>query len=635
MSEASQAPIPRHALVAALVCVAASYVYFLIFAEFALIELAKPMADGRLRWLMGTLAVGGVTGSLLAARSFRLERYARAVGTGFRACGAAAAFALLAKSWLMMMLAALCVGLGLGWLTVTLVSGLRGVLGGKRLGLWAGVSTGSAYAICNLPWVFEASPATQTIFAALVAIGGAFAAIWLDLTEPPRSESRDYEPAVTWFWLAALLALVWLDSAAFYIIQHTEPLRAATWAGAWTLGGNAATHLVAAIAAGLLIDRRGAPAVVVLAFAVLATACTWLGDGEKHALGVEVLYTAGVSLYSTALITYPAHGGRPWLSARVYALAGWVGSGLGIGLAQDLHQVPLWFVGLAGLLVVGALAARWTWLRRRVANAAVVLLTLSVAGSATLSSLTAAEVVDPSIALGRRVYVAEGCIHCHSQYVRPQVGADVERWGPVRPLSDSLLERPPLFGNRRQGPDLTQVGNRRTPEWNRLHLMHPQRITPGSRMPAYDYLFRPGDPRGDALVAYLASLGANTLAERLTLAAGWSPAPTLALPNTIPLRQTGQAWFSRLCSPCHGASGHGDGPLASALSQRPTDFRQPLWRHLPDGLSPEAREAVLARIIKFGLPGTAMAGHEYLDDVTVVSLARTVEAFYGARRLPP
>ena len=55
MSEASHPPIPRHALVAALVCVAASYVYFLIFAEFALMmkELkavaravgAEPLAD--------------------------------------------------------------------------------------------------------------------------------------------------------------------------------------------------------------------------------------------------------------------------------------------------------------------------------------------------------------------------------------------------------------------------------------------------------------------------------------------------------------------------------------------------------------------------------------------------------------
>jgi hypothetical protein len=635
MSEDPPPTLPRHALVAALLCVAATYVYFLIFAEFALIELAKPLAEGRLRWLMGTLAVGGVTGSFLAARSFRFERYARAVGTGFRACGAAAAFVLLAKSWLMMILAALCVGLGLGWLTVTLVSGLRGVLGGKRLGLWAGVSTGSAYAVCNLPWVFEASPATQTIFAALVAVAGAIAAIWLDLTAPPRSDTRDYEPAVTWFWVAALLALVWLDSAAFYIIQHTEPLRVATWAGAWTLGGNALTHLVAAVAAGLLIDRKGAPVVVVLALAVLGTACSWLGDGENHALGVEVLYTAGVSLYSTALITYPAHGGRPWLSARVYALAGWIGSGLGIGLAQDLHAVPLWFIALAGVLVLGALAARWSWLRRAVTKAAVGLIALGGLGLGADSPLFAAERADPVVALGRRVYVAEGCIHCHSQYVRPQVGVDVERWGPHRPLAESLLERPPLFGNRRQGPDLTQVGNRRTTEWNRLHLMHPQRFSPGSRMPAYDHLFRSGDPRGDALVAYLASLGSSTLGERLQQAAQWRPAATPMPPNADHVLRRGRLQYARLCAPCHGVAGHGDGPAAAGLSQRPPDFRQPTWRHLPDGLSTEARETVLARIIKFGVPGTVMAGHEYLDDATVVALARAVDALYITRRSSP
>jgi hypothetical protein len=36
----------------------------------------------------------------------------------------------------------------------------------------------------------------------------------------------------------------------------------------------------------------------------------------------------------------------------------------------------------------------------------------------------------------------------------------------------------------------------------------------------------------------------------------------------------------------------------------------------------------LARLIKFGLPATAMAGHEYLDDATVVSLAQYVQALH-------
>jgi len=112
---------------------------------------------------------------------------------------------------------------------------------------------------------------------------------------------------------------------------------------------------------------------------------------------------------------------------------------------------------------------------------------------------------DELVRRGREVYVAEGCIHCHSQYVRPGTG-DVEGWGPARPLQELERQRPPLFGNRRQGPDLLNVGARRTPEWLRLQLQSPRSVVPGSRMPAYAHLFRAGRPEGEALLAYLLSL---------------------------------------------------------------------------------------------------------------------------------
>jgi cytochrome c oxidase cbb3-type subunit 2 len=59
------------------------------------------------------------------------------------------------------------------------------------------------------------------------------------------------------------------------------------------------------------------------------------------------------------------------------------------------------------------------------------------------------------------------------------------------------------------------------------------------------------------------------------------------------------------------------------LVQRP-------WRHLPEGLTPQERELHLARLIKFGVPGTAMAGREYLPDEDVVSLARFVAGLQAA-----
>lgn len=110
-----------------------------------------------------------------------------------------------------------------------------------------------------------------------------------------------------------------------------------------------------------------------------------------------------------------------------------------------------------------------------------------------------------SVALGRQVYVSEGCIHCHSQYVRP-VGQDQVLWGESTSVERALAQEPVLIGNRRQGPDLANVGQRRSSGWNRLHLMEPSALVQGSRMPSYRYLFEPGDERGEALLVYLSTL---------------------------------------------------------------------------------------------------------------------------------
>lgn len=112
-------------------------------------------------------------------------------------------------------------------------------------------------------------------------------------------------------------------------------------------------------------------------------------------------------------------------------------------------------------------------------------------------------------ALGREVYIAEGCIHCHSQYVRPD-SLDAQLWGEPRDPEFSREQSPALIGNRRQGPDLINVGARRTPGWQREHLIDPRAIMPTSRMPAYAHLFAPGDARGPALVDYLDTLGRET-----------------------------------------------------------------------------------------------------------------------------
>jgi cbb3-type cytochrome c oxidase subunit II len=110
------------------------------------------------------------------------------------------------------------------------------------------------------------------------------------------------------------------------------------------------------------------------------------------------------------------------------------------------------------------------------------------------------------VTLGRQVYVAEGCIHCHSQYVRPGT-ADEDWWGAARDPEFSRGQSPSLIGNRRQGPDLMNAGLRLPREWQKRHLLDPRSVAPASRMPAYAHLFADGDPRGEALLDYIASLG--------------------------------------------------------------------------------------------------------------------------------
>jgi len=109
-------------------------------------------------------------------------------------------------------------------------------------------------------------------------------------------------------------------------------------------------------------------------------------------------------------------------------------------------------------------------------------------------------------ARGREVYVEEGCIHCHSQYVRPETN-DEAWWGKPRDPEFSRAQVPSLIGNRRQGPDLMTTGLRLPRDWHRRHLINPRAVAPASRMPSYAHLFADHDPRGAALLDYLATLG--------------------------------------------------------------------------------------------------------------------------------
>ncbi|AMP76627.1 cbb3-type cytochrome c oxidase subunit II [Ralstonia solanacearum] len=93
---------------------------------------------------------------------------------------------------------------------------------------------------------------------------------------------------------------------------------------------------------------------------------------------------------------------------------------------------------------------------------------------------------------GREVYIANGCVYCHSQQPRDASFApDAKRgWGRVAVAGDYYYDHPHLLGTMRTGPDLMNIGVRQpSADWHLGHLFQPRAYVPGSIMPSYPYLF--------------------------------------------------------------------------------------------------------------------------------------------------
>ncbi|WP_411846373.1 cbb3-type cytochrome c oxidase subunit II [Roseibacillus persicicus] len=95
---------------------------------------------------------------------------------------------------------------------------------------------------------------------------------------------------------------------------------------------------------------------------------------------------------------------------------------------------------------------------------------------------------------GRDVYVANGCMYCHSQQVHPaRSRTDLKRgWGERRTVArDYMNHGIAQMGTMRTGPDLANIGVRNPSEtWHLLHLYDPQTTSKGSNMPPFRYLFQ-------------------------------------------------------------------------------------------------------------------------------------------------
>ncbi|MDY7561027.1 cytochrome-c oxidase, cbb3-type subunit II [Pseudomonas sp. 10B1] len=88
---------------------------------------------------------------------------------------------------------------------------------------------------------------------------------------------------------------------------------------------------------------------------------------------------------------------------------------------------------------------------------------------------------------GRDIFIANGCVGCHSQMIRP-FRAETERYGHYSVAGESVWDHPFLWGSKRTGPDLARVGGRYSDDWHRAHLYNPRNVVPESKMPAYPFL---------------------------------------------------------------------------------------------------------------------------------------------------
>jgi len=98
---------------------------------------------------------------------------------------------------------------------------------------------------------------------------------------------------------------------------------------------------------------------------------------------------------------------------------------------------------------------------------------------------------------GKALYIANGCVACHTQQVR---NVDMDKMFGARPSisadyadikrQDLWRNSASLMGTERTGPDLINVGNRQPSEdWNLVHLYNPRAVVAESIMPSYPWLF--------------------------------------------------------------------------------------------------------------------------------------------------
>lgn len=238
---------------------------------------------------------------------------------------------------------------------------------------------------------------------------------------------------------------------------------------------------------------------------------------------------------------------------------------------------------------------------------------------------------------GLEVYIAEGCVACHTQQVRPlamdgvwgrasapsdytDLGGPIDIWRPYTPA---------VLGSSRIGPDLSNVGTRQPSEaWQYMHLYNPRSVVGESIMPAYPWLFdvvrnpaegatvvtvpepyRPAsgkviaNERGRALVAYLLSLQqkAEQKPDNQTADSGESEAAA----SQKPAGPNGATLYGNNCASCHQANGQGVPGVFPPLAGDPVVTAQDPTEHIDVVLNGAQGSTINGKTYDAPMPGFA------------------------------
>jgi cbb3-type cytochrome c oxidase subunit II len=220
---------------------------------------------------------------------------------------------------------------------------------------------------------------------------------------------------------------------------------------------------------------------------------------------------------------------------------------------------------------------------------------------------------------GRAIYIANGCVYCHSQSIRAiDWGHGAER---IAQSGDYVNDQPILLGSQRTGVDLSQEGGEHPDDWHIAHFINPRYTRPNSIMPPFRWL---GMEKIRALTRYVQGLGLKQADQRMERQTYWKretikayekgpeynvkwladhvPEGWRKIPNPYPTTEAGLARghkiYQDFCIGCHGPIGDGMGPAQPWIYPPPLNFTILKGREISGG--------ILYYQLMNGITGTAM-----------------------------